>query len=867
MGMEHLTMTSWLNRNADTGRRFAVGQVRNLTRRRDGSVQVWLALGERPFAGADEATLRHVALDAAYVYSQLPGEYHLRASSHPFQRDQWARNLAARTPTPMPTTTGFTFPDWLEAQQRQLSSAGSSEPFPLYGVTLPSTVTRKEWAELAHNAAERPGLALPDTKTTREAARVTRLFAGDAFSARPATTAEMWWLHHRSDALGVPAPQLPYLGSDVWDPYDFDQFSDPVDVSWHPAERTLRVVTVRDGQRVESRVAILVAGWMKGRDLAPLDRSRSAWLAYARQIGMPAVEWSARFRVKPGETFERDFINRFSRIRYIRKNYIENDSEAPIDTDLAVARTRQALHEVTAGDADVAARVVDSRWYVAIPGPDEPTLLEMVDHFQKKYATGMGIQWHHNPGAQAALARSFLPGEKPVNHPGMRQQMPVRFLATALPNATTSLGDGVGPLCGTTAEDGHRPFMFDPHYIHEAPGEVGDRGAFYPVFGDQGQGKTHFSIGQLHNGVERGVRCGAVDPAGTIAAALESLPEVRPVLRHVDLSMEADVTPGMLAASTFLPDPPRRSDESEDKWRRRVRQAHDARWQQMYDQLFGFLPKQLAAAGDTFGVLGESITTAGKAYGTNPWTVVQNLRVMARAGDGHAQRIARALEQVAESAGGRRFFPENTTGPVESIEEFEAGQSRYCTVVSMRGVTPPNPKVDPELWNIGDRIVFPMLDAATFLIARDVYADFTSPKLVVFDEGKIISRNPSGRALVFDLAENASRKHKAAIFFTMLDATPLEEIGLSNNNIGFVFHMNDAEQADKALRYLRREPGSRFVERVTRLPRGHCYVLDVHGRFGQVRIDYSWNPTLMEAAQSKPLDRSRAGATTTRAAA
>lgn len=831
--------------------------VGSLARRRSGKIEAWYLLGEQNTSGLPPHEERHLIEQFAYSLSRMQGyKGRIRVSARPFQVQHWGIELEKRAVDPLPAAEGVTFADWVEAQGHALAESSSAEPAVYAAVVLHTAVSKRSWRKIKSLLKRQPWEKnLPHPELVEELRQVDETMAGVGVQARRATTAEIDWLTHRGTTLGAPAPSLPYLGGSVLDEQQMRAYTDPSDTFYDPREKTLDVEVQRSGQPVRRRVAILVASQIAGRRLHPLDQSKTGWLTYHRKLGLPEVEWSVDYEVVDSRRNVSSLLNMVTRLRNIKQEYEDNDTAAPIDLDMAEQQAMVAHQAATSSD-QIEATEVHARIYCMVPGATEDEVRRKVERITDRYSRDMGITLTWAPEAQYAFTDAFIPGVAPPTFSGLRPEMPARLFATSLPNSASTLGDGEGWLAGQMADDPNSKVLIDLHYVHKA--EV-DLGGSVAVIASQGYGKTTTTNKMLYSQAQMGDHVAYFAPDGQ-GARLGRLPEIAPYFQNIDLTGE-DAEPGILAPTQLIP-PTRRSAyptgmDGDKEHRAALARSTRARSTFIYERLYECLPYNLQVNDGTEGALTTAIGARGTEYGLNPWRYIDELM----RGDEYAQKLAQVLAGLAEqSVEGQLLFPTDRVGEVGLSENYH-DNTRRITVVSLQELKAPRRDTPPAQWNRSQRLFFPVMASAAYLTARMVYADFTTPTTTAFDEGKKLARSDSGSFLMSDMAENASRKHKAAVIFTMLDTEPLETAGITNlMSMWLLGHMESTEMAERAARHMgREEDARRIAEQAKLLGKGEWFMRDAPrrsgeaGRFGKMRWTLDENPTLLQVLTSEQM--------------
>lgn len=840
-----------MSRVPQPARATADSVVSNLVRRRSGKIEVWYVMGEQNTSGLAPHEEQAVAERLAYALSNVRGyRGRMHLSAKPFQVEHWGRELERRAVDPLPDTPGTpSFADWVEQMGMALAESHAAEPLAMCAFVAKTSVSKKAWRRIVAHFTKKPwDSTIPHDELNEEVTELDRVMALPGVDARRASTAEVDWLTHRGHALGVPAPALPFLGESVISTEQMRRYTDPAQVTYDPREDTLKVRVLRAGEQVEKRAAILAVSTLAGRRYQPLDQTMTHWMSVHRQEGMPEVEWMVDFEVIDPRPREANLLNVVTRLSNISAVFRANKTNPPLDLKIAEQQVMRAHQDATSSD-QTTATWVKARMYIAVPGESDKDVRAKVKKLTTAASQKKGVELTWAPRSQYAFSDAFLPGVRPPAHAGLAPEMPARLFATGMPNAAESLGDQQGALVGHMKYDRNRPVLVDLHYAHEI-----DVSGTVAIIGDQGAGKTFTVNTLLYNQARMGDHCAYFAPDGQ-GARLGKLPEIAPYFQHIDLTGK-DAQPGILAPTQLIPPVQRSAYPNDTAYREALFRSQRARNTLVYERLFECLPYQMRGPAAE-AALTHAIGRVGTEYGTNPWHYIDELR----RGDDQAKKIAQILAGLAEQSDeGALLFPASASDEVGVAENYR-DSGRRVTVVSMQELKAPRKDAKPAGWSRSQRMFFPIMASAAFLTARMVYADFTTPTTTAFDEGKKLARTDSGMFLMTDLAENASRKHKASVIFTMLDPQPLVDGEISNLvKMWMLGHMEDVKLAEKAARLMGRQDDARRVaEQTTRFGKGQWFMRDVPsrpdqpGRFGEMQWTLDHNPQLRAVLRSEQL--------------
>jgi AAA-like domain len=593
------------------------------------------------------------------------------------------------------------------------------------------------------------------------------------------------------------------------------------------------VRALRDGREHVRHVAVLSAGRIEGRD--PLAANLEPWIAYSQKLGYP-VEWNATLDVLDGPAVAASVQGVRRRAEAQQSHYDEHGESPPPAIRRGIADAVRIEDEVNEGAREVAVRAVGPV-RVAVVGESEDQALARAEDLVADYVEHQRITFAHTYG-QYQMYREFTPCQAPATV-GYRRVLPATFLPSAVPNASTGVGDDAGPLLGRVSGAGRRVVMFDPTW-----GPRNQRSGLCLMQADPGGGKSTLAGAIAEAGARRGYRVVVFDPSGPLAALCD-LPHLRPFARHVDLD---GAEPGTLSPYALVPDPHPGDHPDAEAFEAARREAASERVDLMVDTVLELLPVQMVTgrgAGEVVAVVEDAVTAVGGAHATNPWKVVERLQ-----GHGDVGRVvADRLRVSAQMKGGVLVFPTDRedTPPVDLL-----GQETL-TVITMTGITPPEAGKKREHFTRAERRVAPVLHLASRLAMRAMYAD-KRPTIVITDEGGIITGGQSSFAAFLGRGARDSRKHNT--FFAVLMQNPADRTVLGpqvNNLIGCAFagRMNRDAAAD-ALAGLGIPTGHGYEDVLPTLGTGEFLMRDYQGRVERVQIDLSHRPHVLDALRNDP---------------
>lgn len=869
---------------------------------RNGGMYVWFTLGAQRWDFRTVAD-RITQWDAAtYRWAALKGRtIKFRSTTRPYPAFQFARSLDQDTPEPLPQVPGaLGWDDYLGWAQRRLQTTSLDQKLTMMGVWIGPNPKHSVRMDLV-NGAEHP--RVETVKVLNEIATVEKVMAGLGMNARVATAAEMSFLFHRSLSMGIPAPVHAGRGGQQMFPEDLAGLMERREWRYTPLNGTVRVLAENKGQTIERHVAVLTMGLMPKMNWP--ENGRDPWMLTTDKLSFP-VEWSLSGAILETAKVSGQIEAEQLRAGAIQRHYAEHETPAPPAVARAIGEATQNLDEVTEGDSRTSARFFGQVRLATYAPTAEQALdqaREIVDHYGERYKMEV-----HHPRGQAAKLREFIPGE-PWDTKGYTRRLPVRYLASAMPNVDSQLGTPTGGYLGYGIGSARRAIRFDGHYGPEVLNTPG----LFPITAEPGGGKSVLIGSLAHMAVRRGEPTIILDPSGPLAR-LAQMPEFRPYSRVLDLTHSEA---GTLSPYALIAEPRERDYAPEvvdgmtveqaekkaaDEYKRAVARAQAERQQLMFDVLRMWLPPESLKNPRTDVLLRRTIrdvrtlveAQGGRDSRTNPRWVITRLHDMAAGKDDlsgmlsdehrhlmerrgpqtqedreHAGSLAEELETAAHFPLGELIVPEHQNW----IDE-EVAEEKLFVVVTMPGLNPPPEGIDKAQWGSEERYTQPLLHLAAFYTTRFIYGRNRDQRKNVFlDENHLMGQWGSGRALFIRLSRD-SRKWNS--FIGAASQHPDDQLGIGRVNAlmggAFVGRLTNDETARRACQLLQCPveyasviqglspvpldgldgQDAEEVRRHGSAQTGEFILRDQLGRVGKMRVDIDWLPGLREALQTTP---------------
>lgn len=684
-----------------------------------------------------------------------------------------------------------------------------------------------------------PDSAGPVEEYRLQLRKIAATVAGEGFKGHPITARALGWLVHASQGMGMPVPAtLVGRPKDGWAEVEVPGFTNSVVSYANPFATSTTIRAIRGSEEHQRHVVVLHCDRFGDRD--PDNPNLMPFFAWLQTLPYP-VEYVGTFDLTPGRELRGVAEYDRRKAKNIATHHAEHDDDPPAAIQRAIERAREYEDEVTNGDQAVSGRAIGVV-SVAVVGATEAEAAERAREVTSLAAEQQRITLFHEY-AQRSSYMSFTPGE-PALMTGHVTQMPLYYLASGVPNASTGGGDDTGFFVGPIA-GGHDVCRFDTF-----GGSRRDKSNLIAVLANLGSGKSSLVGALIDWNVTLGVRTVAYDPAGEWRRIAE-LPWHRQHSRVLDL---ASARPGTLVPSTLVFEPRPDDYATTDEYRAARAEAEAERMGLMIDTFRDLLPAAMVSGDSTGRVVGNiqsAVTHVGGFYGVDPWQVVD---VLSRSDD-VGRYIAEQLTSRARLKDGALIFPERNREVDDEQGMLELDQA-LLTVVSMKGLAlPPKHNPDRSTWTIQQQQAAPVINLGTRFASRVMYAD-KERKFIPLDEIGVAASGGHGSFGPFmTRASTDSRKWNAAVALLGQNPDMLTSIADNVTNLvgsAWVGRMTeDAAREVQPVLGLRTDSG--HDQTVVSLEQGEFLVRDWAGRVRRVRVwrDH-WDELLRAALDTNP---------------
>ncbi len=756
----------------------------------------WFRMAPQAWQWRGDPYRNRVISNATRIYATLATldglpdrNLHIRVTQRPYPAHEWAKAVSDITPNPVSVTA---WRDRLIATQRRMRSSTLSDTECYIGVPV---ADRKAIDRI--KATTKKG-----KPTTKEHAKIAALVSDVAdvmalpgFGAKLVEQSELEWLMHRSVGLGLPEPlHMPEPKGPI-EVDDVSTFYDSVDIDPRPRKRSIQItgLTGRDSAEVSRYVAVCTLGRM---ETLTIPEQVEPWIAVSEQLPFP-VEWSLRVKLRSGKQAAADMEKRLQMVEDQVEQHQKHHIAIRPSLKRTFARATAVGDEMEEGHRTESARY--EAWFrIAVWGKDEEEVARRVRALRNLYESmHIDVEWE---GGQHALYREFIPGE-PQSSTSHTRRGPVAYLAGAVPNLASRIGDRRGDYLGYTSSTSRRACIWDPHFGIE----VKEGSGLTPVIGGLGAGKS-VVIGSVgYSTALRGINTTILDPSGPLARICY-MPEFAGKARHVDL-LQSEA--GTLSPYTVIPDAAYNHVLEDDRLGGLTGAEFDAKAEELYldakdaasrtrqqlaiDVLRLLLPPSFRSgdAGRLSRVLiGDAVRTVGGLYTASLGSVLDRIQADPRDHDHEIYNLLRDMSQYPQS---RLFF-----GHGYSAENSHEKDDPTLLVLTMAGLQLPDENLPEENWSEQERIAVPLLTLAAHYTSKRIYSrPMSERKLVALDEAHFLRGIPTGRALVDRLARD-SRKWTTRVLLATQKCADLDALsarGLVREMFGGRIEDNDEARA------------------------------------------------------------------------
>lgn len=769
---------------------------------------------------------------------------HIRRTTRPYSYAEWAARLHSQVdPLPaVPNTEHWA--QYLVHAQRRLAHASLDQRMTAVGIWLCDPPSAEAVEDLTAGA-EHPRREAAEI--LNQLSEVADVMSGDGLDAVFATGADLSFLMHRSQSMGVPAADSPTDQS--WNADALGEFYDGRRWTGPRIAQHVKVVAVgADGNTHEKYVVPLSMGAMPATTWP--ENGKYGWLMGIDLLG-DAAEGSVSGTLYRGDLMIKSATDAKHRADGIEDHYVhDHGEEPPPAARRAIDEARETLDQVSSGDHLTGPRFVGTIRF-AVYGDTLTEAQEKKNRLKSLYRSQFLMPLHETLDPERVL-REFVPAEPHVKK-GWIKEFSMAYLAASMPNISSQAGTPSGFYVGAAALTGV-PFLFDPFFGPEKLNKSG----LIQVTGSPGAGKSAL-IGALAYAMAlAGVYTVILDPSGPLAE-LARTPELAPFARVLDLS---EAEPGTLSPYSLIPTPLRANYKTDRAWETAVSNAEGDRRLLLLDAFRMYLSPALLEVKGVNRVLQAAIRgmendPRARAVDQTQWNPRWAMEHLRGAGD-LAVEILEELEGAAGSNLGKLVIPRHSD-PI-GVSSFE---DKHLVVLTMSGLTPPEEGLPRDQWPTDMLYSQAPMHLAAFYATRFVYSrPRKQRKAVVLDENHMLSQTASGKALLIRLGRD-SRKFDTSVLVSSQAVQDFTTIDKVDSLMGALFsgYQPTLSAAQDACRQLGISDDYAVV--FQRLRTGEFVVLDFglpedrkgrrsQGRIAKIRTDIFFHPTLARVLDTNP---------------
>lgn len=679
--------------------------------------------------------------------------------------------------------------------------------------------------------------------TAAEAVR--RTLAGGALRARPVDQETVAGLFLHALHPEMPTPAGPTVPAEPFGPGTVEQLGEGYVDATQP--RFLAVTQPnRDyavqcaewrqdgevGPAPEREFTTYVASVCVGRFPRAIDTTlQPPWLELADTAALPFnVDLSARWTITPPQKAAKDVAKRLQAANDQQRHYAEAGAVASVENSDALASAVDLDAEISRNRTPLVYGAV--RLIVTGFTPEE--LTERIDQLRELYRTYAGIDLHWTDHDQLSLWLEQLPGERVRSKVrAYRQIHEMRTVAAGLPTASSQISDAEGPYLGLTTRGSGEVVCFDPLYAprnNKPPGVA--------IIGSPGGGKTFTANTITFKTAARGVTTVLIDPKGD-AKGLSLLDDYLGDVRMLELGGNL---PGLL-------DPFGMAKSREEQ------------------TLLAIETLKLLVGGEMADVRESVMMASVKAVAADPEPTLRKVLDLLLSGDlermglhespeahygAAANALGHYLDVVSALPLGILCFSPDTT-------EVKITRGRL-TIITLAGLNLPPTGTEPDRYTYEQRLSLTLMYLVTHFARRalglhDIHR--TDPRMLVIDEAWMVTQTQQGAQLVEAVARMGRSRNTALALVSQNGKDLLDEAVCNCLSTVFVFRATDPSEIAADLELLGLADTESNRARVLQLPIGRsseALMRDSDGRVGQVRIDLSHLPNVVEAFDSTPSD-------------
>lgn len=839
--------------------RLALQEIRGNLTRTTTEVIAWYELAPTRWGWLTNGQREDLLYARAVKHASLAGRHiHGRRTSRPYPVKEWARQFKASHPVP-PERQAVADKRLVDAQYH-LASRTLAEPVTYYGLTVCPVKVLDRLERALRNGKDTTRYRREIEQHLRE---IDAALCDPLIGAVPCSSDDIAWLTMRSIGIGLPPVLPPVARNQPYTAADIDAFLETVEITPQPGEPCFKITASSrhprergDGTAATERyVAVVSLGRMEPQTI---PGPHYPWLALVDSLDFPVeVSWHAD--IIAGKDAKASIQRKLELVVEQDEQYVRNGIPKPPAIDIALERATAIRHELEEGDPLTATRVWGT-YDFAVSGHTEEETLARVQALKGLYAqqnitVEQDTLWRKHYVPQAALARAFIPGEKPAVRAHHRH-LKVDLYVAGLPTLATRIGDKDGTYFATAAS-GRRAVMWHMHRGMENRAQAGST----PVVSGLGGGKTAIiGIACESEILDDDAYATILDPSGPFGVGMAQHPHLKGDSVHVDI-----VSPDspIMSPWAVITEPKRErfsydqhgnripDDKAAESYAHACDRARQQRLLLAYDTIYSLFTAQQQQHERTPDLLLDAITEVGGHWQASIFDVI---KVLTRdTADPHAKALGGWLRNVGGLDLGQRMF-----GSGDGFQWDIDARGLFLTSPGLR-----LPQVGKAPSGLEQVLSVALLNLGTTMASSRIYSrERFVRKFVGLDETHFITGLDSGRALIERIARDSRKWNARAMIATQLpkDLLALDIAALFAE--AFVGLIEDTQTAADALRLIRVPTGAGYEQALTRLspvdgngdgPNYRDWVWrDGMGNVEIIRPDFEHRPYLKAILQSDP---------------
>lgn len=798
----------------------------------DKATWTWVRIPQAPYefqspTQRESSAARLASALVALAPRNEPVEAHLIVTHHPFNTQQWARDLSARSALWSPK------PGWLNYLSNMADYVQQSDYLTksvYLGIKLPGTKNEGKFnmaallgpAQNFFRTPEKllgiddPEIPVDELRQSHAQANIFRRVLADSHvGAIPVNADEVAWLISKPlyPTLMPPDPSL--LPRDT---YRGGELHGLVEATVEAQRRFLKISQFdhENHREVDGYSAWVCASRFPEVLHYP---EQEPWMHHSSTLPFP-VDIHARFTIVPAAQVAKDVKKRLADAMDQASHISEGGMHVPLEVLEQLETATVVGHDLKKNTTPwVYARY---RFNITADSADEviARTRTFTDHYRD-----LSIDMVCPSGDQFQLLKEAIPGFPAANNAPYYQKQDCVTLAAGMPHATSQVGDNpstgegwLGPYLGETTSRVRLPVFLSPHaaMARNYPPTIA-------VIGAPGGGKSMSAFTLAYQCATQGVWTIYIDPKAD-AKPMGSLPGLGNA-QVLDLRAGAD---GML-------DPFSMADSAAER------------------SLLALETLRLLLGGVRISEEREAALIRAVDYVATQQapSLSMVVDVLVQSTDLAAQNLGATLRTLQQLPFARLCFAPDSGIRLRPEEGL--------TIVTLLGLDLPAAGSSPENYSYENRLAVSVLYLLTRYARRLMLnLNKSHPKAIFVDEAWAITNTDAGARLIPEIAR-MGRSHNTALVMVTQNAQDLMDEQITNSvSSVLAFRSTNTGEIDAVLSLLGLEVTEGNRAAVRDLYTGECLMRDVDRRVSRVQV-VAWEPNLYRAFNTNPETRGKNG--------